>query len=1243
MRSSAIIGAFATDLQIQTDNSGTKADPGMVTVENRLFAPVRGDATLTWADVGVDDPGQPLKGNSLPASFAPFVLDCGQPGNGTQCDSVHRTGNPPDPADTRLATMPGEPFGMAQSQDGSAIAVTHQTSTDASLLLAGNAAPHEVDPSMQFVETDVVNGGSGITFIPHDPNSSVPPCPPPPPPGDAGMASTPAGMKPCVEPAFLETSHGAAQIDLLRYYSDDGSSLHRPFIAKEAQFDLNTNLGGTDSRGIAIDPTPRLTSTCGDAMACGDMPARVFIANRTPPSLVIGEIGGISLNGDGSYDPDQLTLTGNLPLPAGPSRVYVAPIVNPQGNFEVRVFIVNFDSSTISVYDPNCGAASSSTSCLNLALIDTIYVGPGPFAMAFDPFTLDEVAKNAHVESDKDRQTDPTLRRYRFGYVASFTESYVQVINLNQFTADVRERRLHARQSDAAEGFVGMRNLPTMGLALAALAVAAAVSGSSCSQTPTNVPIRTFEGAQRVAVVCLQVLNVPNPTLGAVPVTQDNCAPVASGVAPDTVPYHLMAAVTQTTRGELAIVDLTGGYVVDEDQSTPGTNFIPVGTNPTDVAIPPSGDFTYVASAAATKPAIYAIDSRRLLGDSTQAATPQTPPLKLTDLAACSLPQPPLALAIAALPPASGTDGGGVPGTDGGGMQESKYGLVALLGVEGNLPAKVVTINPSSFIYEPTAEHGSLPACTLVGSVQLSSDLPPSWLPGPPWPDGVPYVDGGVDLDGQLPTLGPPGTCSPPVPTAVDGGVVASEAGAGVPDATGGVVTNDAALPEEGGPDAGLTDAGLEDAGLEDGEVEAAAIEEAGVAPPGVAEAGAMVAAADAGAEDAGIALAAAPSSTPNPSSMVMRDDLQLLYVADQALPLIHVIDVSNLNAPREIEPLLATSVTQPTRLGARRGAGAQPADSRVQAVPLRDRRGGRQLDGLRRHRRRDLAARASVAAERRARSVPPGRPPGVRGARLDGGVRAARLAAAGADRGERPVEREPRVHGFALQPQPQGASGLDDLQRPRRVLPGRSGASHPGERHGPELPDPPARRLRVRDALERHGRDDRRRRLGRALPAPGPDGRRRDHRLARGPRARGGSGARRRVGPRPVSRAAGLPAGDRQQSRREPARHARAVLPPLGATPDAIRVSRSKQSDVGRAHSEPRGNAAAGGRQRDARGDVRPGRHREPASPAHGALARLHRSEHRPEPHRTQSKSKRADVVARAGDVPGFRTLQRP
>src|ERR1019366_1279226 len=120
-----------------------------------------------------------------------------------------------------------------------------------------------------------------------------------------------------------------------------------------------------------------------------------------------------------------------------------------------------------------------------------------------------------------------------------------------------------------------MNGLEKTGLVIAGLAIAAGFTVASCGQTPTNVPIRTFEGAQKVAVVCLQIAD---PRTGAptavTPVAQSLCAPVAAG------------------------------GVVDEDLSTPGINFIPVGTNPTDVTVAPGDrpDVTYVASASPTKP-----------------------------------------------------------------------------------------------------------------------------------------------------------------------------------------------------------------------------------------------------------------------------------------------------------------------------------------------------------------------------------------------------------------------------------------------------------------------------------------------------------------------------------------------------------------------------------------------------------------------------------------------------------------
>jgi hypothetical protein len=429
VRSSVVLGAFATDLQIQTSQTVTKLGNEVAVVGHRLFAPIRGNATLTWADIDADSadfvPGTPEPDGGAGPDI--FTLQCGQPASGTPtCDAEHQTGNNGnDLPDTRHLTLPGEPFGMAQTPDGTAIAITHQTTTQTSLLLGGLPAPVPTPgnigtpPSMQFVVSDIANGGKGITAVPHDKDSSVPPC------GQAGTSPT---MK-CVNPAFLETSGSSAELDLLRYYDDDGSNLKRPFLEKEAVFPFSTNLAGTDGRGIAIDPTPRMQCKVNGlwpVQQCADKPARVFFANRSPPTLVLASIGGTSPVDGTSYDPDLVTFgTSNLPLPVGPSRVYLAPISNLDGNYELRVFVVNFDSSTISVYNPTTGA--------DLALIDTIYVGPGPFAMAFDPFSLEDVAAGAAVPHDGRYASNLNLgKRYRFAYVASFTQSYVQVIDLDE-------------------------------------------------------------------------------------------------------------------------------------------------------------------------------------------------------------------------------------------------------------------------------------------------------------------------------------------------------------------------------------------------------------------------------------------------------------------------------------------------------------------------------------------------------------------------------------------------------------------------------------------------------------------------------------------------------------------------------------------------------------------------------------------------------------------------------------------
>jgi hypothetical protein len=367
-----------------------------------------------------------------------------------------------------------------------------------------------------------------------------------------------------------------------------------------------------------------------------------------------------------------------------------------------------------------------------------------------------------------------------------------------------------------------------LGVAATAVALAVGVASASCAQTPTTVPVRTFELADKVDVVCMQVNDDNGNALQTpVPVPEDNCAPVAAGVNGAPLPFHLFAAVTQLARGELAIVDLTAGNVVDQDRTTPGIQFIPVGTIPTDVTVmAPDPQMTFVSSADPSKPAVYGIPNVRLLGDT---LSPQAP-LTLTDLLACALPQAPQGLVATQL--ASG-----------------QYVLLATLRGTGSQSSKVVAIDPAPLLAGAGLSAGdggtgdagvagvtpgSLTPCSILGATELSAALPSSWTPGPVWPDGVPYVDGGVDLTDAQPSLGP--TCSGPV---------------------------------------GFT-----------------------------------------GADGGGLPLTTGPLSTPHPASMVMRNEANahLLYVADQSLPVIHVIDVSDPTSPREAPPLLATSVLEPTR-----------------------------------------------------------------------------------------------------------------------------------------------------------------------------------------------------------------------------------------------------------------------------------------------------------------------------------------
>ncbi len=346
------IGAFATDLIAvkRPDAPGT-----------RLFLPVRGDPSITWIDVEDDTEIEP-----------PFArgLFCG----GDRCDQQHRAGENPD-TNQRKVVLPPEPYGIAASESGDAIVVTHQTTGSISLV----TNPWDGVPAMQFFSSGFPSGGVGVAALPVPRYVSA------------------SGSD--YQPGFLATFRASPEVDLIRYYDDAAAAPARPFLVRAGVAAIRVNASGYDSRGIAIDGSARRAceDECRDDLAClqtcASVPANVYVANRAPPSLLIGETrANVSPTGSD----DLVTIYDTIPLTYGASRVLFGSIVNAEGKREPRVFVSCFDARYIFIYDPK-----------GRRIDGQIRTGRGPHAMVLDP-------------------EEPYL------YVAHFTDSYIGVVDLDQ-------------------------------------------------------------------------------------------------------------------------------------------------------------------------------------------------------------------------------------------------------------------------------------------------------------------------------------------------------------------------------------------------------------------------------------------------------------------------------------------------------------------------------------------------------------------------------------------------------------------------------------------------------------------------------------------------------------------------------------------------------------------------------------------------------------------------------------------
>lgn len=272
--------------------------------------------------------------------------------------------------------------------------------------------------------------------------------------------------------------------------------------------------------------------------------------------------------------------------------------------------------------------------------------------------------------------------------------------------------------------------------ALVALLGGAAASGA-CTQEPQNVPLRSLERSGRAAFLCLAAPGAGSPGRelsaceGVVADDRTSFTDADGNVIP-----HLYGLVTQTTRGEVAVVDLSVGdtltAVVDQDTRVPGNNFLAVGAQPTDIVASLGGTAGFVAVAEVGRQGIFALPST-LLRPEDRASVP-----RLSSWPACSLPSAPGAVFLLPDPPDaagdvratcdgpySANDAADHPNGDLSSEGHGRPKLVVALPDEGGL----VVLDAQAILDRPS---GSFAPCDIERWVPLSTAIPAA---GPPSPE----------------------------------------------------------------------------------------------------------------------------------------------------------------------------------------------------------------------------------------------------------------------------------------------------------------------------------------------------------------------------------------------------------------------------------------------------------------------------------------------------------------------------
>ncbi len=312
--------------------------------------------------------------------------------------------------------------------------------------------------------------------------------------------------------------------------------------------------------------------------------------------------------------------------------------------------------------------------------------------------------------------------------------------------------------------------LPPALLPLAVLA-ASAVGEFGCASAPAQEALRTFDRAERLATVCVRVATVKDGVrtlIEPVAVPDSECPKVPGAIDPSAALAHVVGFVTQTTRGELAAVDLSSSSILDVDRTTPGVDPIVAPVLPTDVAASSDSSTIFVAGGSPGAYALYGAPTVGLLGQGFFVGA--TPPPSLLAYRACALPSRPSR--VFALPN-DATNPFASPGR-----------IAVVLGGTRLDPARVLILDAAPFTATGSLVPGAVEACPILGSIEVAGA--PNAVPaGQSWGDGLGF-DGGT---AAIPLPGAPAGCK----TAGDAGADGGSGDAGTGDAG----TGDAgAVPE---------------------------------------------------------------------------------------------------------------------------------------------------------------------------------------------------------------------------------------------------------------------------------------------------------------------------------------------------------------------------------------------------------------------------------------------------------------